>query len=262
MSSADDKRSWDAAAGDYQRVFSLGLNDYNASLLRFWREEGMIWPGCRVLDIGCGVGKYGTYLAELGCDVTLTDLSGEMLRRAAENMAQCLTPWAVYEADFNAVTGSESIFAGGFDLVISTMSPAVHDVDTVRKMSALSRGRCFLARFQSWEQPTRDDLMRRMGVEPRRMTENLSDDVDSMLRAVSEAGYESLVKYVPYNWSDDRSPEQMADYLSRRYFEGPNRENIYSRALAAVKDLSGSDSRIHDAVNTTVAWIYWKTQAK
>ena len=255
----DEKKSWDAAAGDYQRVFTLGLNDYNASQLRFWREEGMIWSGCRVLDIGCGVGKYGTYLAELGCDVTLTDLSGEMLRCAAGNMAKYTTPWAVYEADFNAVTGSESVFAGGFDLAISTMSPAVHDVNTVQKMSALSRGCCFLARFKSWEQPTRDALMRKMGIEPRRMMENLSDDVASMIWAVSAAGYVPLVKYVPYHWSDDRSPAQMADYLCRRYFDESDRERLYGSALAGAKELAGDAGIIRDAVNTAVAWIWWKT---
>lgn len=259
MNPADEKRFWDAAAGDDQRVFALGLNDYNASLLRFWREEGMIWPGCRVLDIGCGVGKYGTALAELGCEVTLTDLSGEMLRRAAGNMAKHTTPWAVYEADFNAVTGRESVFAGGFDLAISTMSPAVHDADTVGKMSALSCGRCFLARFKSWEQPTRDALMRRMGLEPRHVTENLSDDVASMIRAVCKAGYMPLVKFVPYRWSDDRSPAQMAETLCRRCFAESDRQRLYESALVAAKELAGDTGILRDAVNTTVAWIWWKT---
>jgi len=63
------RENWDMATGNYQDVFRLGLNDYNASLLRFWQEEGMLHHGARVIDIGCGVGKYGTYLAELGYDV-------------------------------------------------------------------------------------------------------------------------------------------------------------------------------------------------
>ena len=60
------REHWDRAAADYQNVFRLGLNDYNSSLLHFWQSEGMLFPGARVIDIGCGVGKYGTYLAELG----------------------------------------------------------------------------------------------------------------------------------------------------------------------------------------------------
>ena len=106
---------WDKVAPDYQRVYRLGLNDYNTRLLRFWEESGMLFPGARVLDIGCGVGKYGTYLAALGYDVTLTDISGEMLCRASENMAKYSAPWAVYRCDFHEVTGREAVFADGFD---------------------------------------------------------------------------------------------------------------------------------------------------
>ena len=56
---AETMEQWDAAAKDYQRVAKLGLNEYNSRLLRFWGEKGMIFPGARVLDIGCGVGRIG-----------------------------------------------------------------------------------------------------------------------------------------------------------------------------------------------------------
>lgn len=259
----DEERKWDEAAEDYQRVFALGLNDYNTALLRFWHEEGMLHPNCRVLDIGCGVGKYGTYFAELGYDVTLTDISGEMLRRAAGNMEKYTTPWAVFQCDFNKVTGREPVFTDGFDLVISTMSPAVHDTDTVRKMSSMSRGWCFLARFQNWEQPFRDALMRKMGMEPKRVFDNLEADVSSMMQAVSEAGYPALVKIVDYNWSDQRTPEQMADYLCRNYFAGePELERLREEALSIAISMSEQDGYVVDNVNTKVAWIYWKAEGK
>ena len=89
--------------------------------------------------------------------------------------------------------------------------------------------------------------------------ENLSDDVASMIRAVGAAGYVPLVKYVPYRWSDDRSPAQMADYLCRRYFEESDWERLYESALAAAEELAGDAGILRDAVNTTVAWIWWKT---
>ena len=41
----------------------------------------------------CGVGKYGAYLAGLGCNVTLTDISENMIAHARENMAPYKTPW-------------------------------------------------------------------------------------------------------------------------------------------------------------------------
>ena len=133
------QKNWDQAASDFQRLYLLGLNEYNVSLLLFWKKQGMIRSGCKVLDIGCGVGRYGAYLAELGCEVTLTDISGEMLCYARENMAHARTPWTVYQCDFHEVSGKKAVFAEGFDFVLSTMSSAVNDTETVKKMSALSR---------------------------------------------------------------------------------------------------------------------------
>ena len=255
------QENWDKAAGNYQDVFRFGLNDYNASLLRFWQEEGMLFPGARVIDIGCGVGKYGTYLAELGYDVTLTDISGEMLRHAEENMAKYKTPWAVYRCDFNEATGKEPVFEKGFDLAISTMSPAIHDAATVKKMSAMTRGWCFLARFYDWKQPFRDTLMRELGMEPRRVFEDLKTDCAYMMQAVCETGFIPKIKYVDYNWADSRTPEEMADYMLRYYFsEDENRDELYWKTLILAKDHAGADSTVIDDVNTKVSWIYWKTK--
>ena len=219
----------------------------------------MLFPGARVLDIGCGVGKYGRVLAELDCDVTLTDISGEMLRLASENMVTVKTPWTVVLCDFNEVTGREPDFAAGFDFSICTMSPAVHDAETVRKMSVMTRGWCFLARFSDWEQPFRDLLMSRMGVTPRSPHTDLKEDCFAMLRVIREAGYAPQVKTVEYSWSDDRTPEQMADYLSRRYFSGePEAESLRARALELSRAFAVPDGFVRDSVNTKVDWIWWK----
>ena len=255
------QENWDKAAGNYQDVFRLGLNDYNASLLRFWQEEGMLFPGARVLDIGCGVGKYGTYLAELGFDVTLTDISAEMLRHAEENMAKYKTPWAVYRCDFNEATGKESVFEKGFDLAISTMSPAIHDAATVKKMSDMTRGWCFLARFYDWEQPWRDQLIRELGLAPRRVFDDLQGDCTAMIQSVCEAGFVPQVRYVDYNWADPRTPEQMADYMLRTYFaEDENRDALACETLRLARQHADMEGKVIDNVNTRVAWIWWKTE--
>lgn len=257
------EKQWDEVAQDYQRVFAIGLNDYNASLLRFWMEMGMFRPGCRVLDIGCGVGKYGTYFAELGCDVTLTDISGEMLRYAAENMASYKTPWRVWQCDFCAATGQEEAFRGGFDFSISTMSPAVRDADAVRKMASMTKGWCFLACFQDWRQPFRDKLMAALGMRPRPAVWNLKDDCAEMVQAVSMAGFVPLVKFVDYDWADERTPEELADYMGRNYFsDEPDRVRLMYEVRRLCREWGGEKRTVTDDVNTKVAWIYWNTEEK
>lgn len=254
-----DHINWDSAAADYQRTFKLGLNDYNRALVQFWEETEMVFPGCRVIDIGCGVGKYGPYFASMGCDVTLTDVSEEMLKHARENMEGFDTPWRVSACDFREATGREAVFQEGFDLAISTMSPAICDAQTLRKMSEMTQGWCFLARFAAWSQPGRDALLRALRLTPGRQGRKLEDDCAAMLRLAAEAGYAPQVKTVDYDWCDLRTPEEMAAYLlTRLASEGaPTPER--AAAVEAARRLSRADGLFEDAIRTKVAWIYWET---
>ena len=141
------------------------------------------------------------------------------------------------------------------------MSPAIHDADTVRKMSTMTRGFCFLARFYSWEQPFRDRLMRELGTEPRSVFNDLQGDCSSMIHAVREAGFVPQVRYVDYNWADPRSPEQMADYMKRYYFsEDENGDELARRILLLARNHADENDMVTDNVNTRVAWIWWKTE--
>lgn len=254
----EEVKSWNEAAEDYQKVFKYGLNEYNKNLLAFFVDNGLLRPGCRVLDIGCGVGKYGTYFAELGCDVTLTDISPVMLEHAAENMSVFDTPWRSVQGDFaelepEALSGGER-----FDLSISMMSPAVRELAGVKKMSSLTRGWCFTASFVEWKQEIRDEFYRRMGIEQTHSSD-ITSSAPTLIREVSAAGFTPLVKYVPYDWCDERSPGEAAEYLMKRSGrEYSSADLIRAEEVAAA--LADERGVFIDSVNTKVVWIYWNTE--
>lgn len=257
MENRNDMVDWNSVSEDYQRVFKLGLNDYNREFMRFVTAEEMLPKGGSVLDIGCGVGKYGSYFAEMGHSVALTDISEKMIAFADENMSKYRVPWKSLVCDFDLVSGNEQFFAGGFDLVISTMSPAIHDIGTVKKMSAMSRGWCLVARFVSWEQPFREGLFRQLQIEE---CDKKMGSPDELIACVNAAGYKAYTKTVPYNWSDLRTPEEMAEHL----LLGPLHEAADPDAYRkAVIDYclrhADKDGKISDGVNTQVVWIYWDT---
>ena len=251
---------WNQVAEDYQNVFRLGSNSYNESLLRFWQEEKMIFPGCRVLDIGCGVGKYGVMLSRLGCDVTLTDISPEMLRYAEINLANTPSPWRTFLCDFHEVTGKEAPFSTPFDFTLSTMSPAISDLHSVKKMSEITKGTCFLACFCSWNQPLRDEIIRRAGRVPSCPHGDLRDHCENMSRMIASAGFTPKIKVVEYSWQDKRTPDEMTEYLLRHDFRGEADYSDWRQALyRASKEIGAGKEFLTDAVFTHVAWIWWQT---
>ncbi len=252
---------WDRQAGDYQRVFESGISEYNRKLLDFLLSSGMLLPGCKVLDVGCGVGKYGSYFAALGCDVTLNDISAEMLRRAEENMKPFPAPWRTVLGDFMALEDSDLAPSGPHDLAISTMSPAVHDLATVEKFSALTRGWCLLTNFVSWRQPLRDSFYSALGYDPVQAMAGGLNSLASLEKLVEQAGYEPHVRYEDYNWQDERSAEEAARYLILRH-PAMDKEDpeLFKRALEVAAGLCNEKGIFPDRVFTRVAWLSWNTK--
>lgn len=252
-------RKWDGAAPAFQGAFKRGQSEYNAAVMTFLKEECGLAPGCRVLDIGCGVGKYGAYFAAMGCSVTLTDISPKMLEFAEKNLSAAGGSWRTICGDWRDVPTVGPAFAEKFDLAISTMSPAVCDVQTVEKMSAVTDGWCFATRFYKWDEPVRDEFLRRLGLPEKPGGRDLEKDCGELIRAVSAADFTPLVKYVDYDWCDVRTPMESAERFLSRYFDGEPGEEMLAAAIEAANDMAAGGT-ISDAVRSKAAWIYWTTK--
>ena len=79
-------------------------------------------PGDKVLDIGGGPGRYSLWLAEMGCDVTLLDLSPENIRYAKVKAAESGLSLTALDGDARRV---DSLVNGPFDHIL-LMGPLYH----------------------------------------------------------------------------------------------------------------------------------------
>ncbi len=248
----DETRLWNGVASDFQQILKQGQSEYNSRLFDFLKANCGLKPGIRVVDVGCGVGKYGMMLSSMGCDVTLTDISPEMLRYAEKNMSVFETPWRCVCGDFSAISG-ELLSGGKYELAISTMSPAIHDKDTILKFSALSSGCCFVSRFSRWEQPMRDRLLESLGAVSDAHYHS-EEKTTRLIEDVKAAGYKPQFCTVDYNWCDMRTAEETADYLKRRCGLSDRDD---SQLIEAIRPLLDENGLFADAVYTKVLWMYW-----
>lgn len=103
----DFKRTYDAVAGEYARVFydELDRKPFDRDLLDRYadavRGKGL------VADIGCGPAQIARYLHHRGVEVCGIDLSPEMVR-----VARRLNPFPVEEGDMLALGHPDGHFAG------------------------------------------------------------------------------------------------------------------------------------------------------
>ena len=251
------RERWNREAAEYQRTYIRGENEYNGLLMDFLANNCGLAPGSRVLDIGCGVGKYGVYFARMGCDVVLTDISPEMLRFAEKNLADTGGKWHTLCGDWREISPDDPALCPKFDVAISTMSPAVSDDETVAKMSAVTDGWCLVTQFCRWEDPLRGEFCRRLGLPEKPVIGNIEDLGGGIIRSVSACGYTPLTAYQDYGWADYRTPEESAARFLARYFDSEPDESTKTAALAAAQEMTDDLGRVRDAVDTRVVWVYW-----
>jgi SAM-dependent methyltransferase len=94
-----------------------------------------IKPGDKVLDLGGGPGRYSFYLSEMGCDVTLLDLSEGNVAFAAEKAAEGRLKIKTVCGDARE---ADKLVGGEFDVIL-LMGPMYHlldEDDRVRAMDA------------------------------------------------------------------------------------------------------------------------------
>lgn len=261
----DKAKQWDNAAAEFQRTYELGINPYIRACFKFWTEKGMIFPGCRALDVGCGVGKYGVMLTARGCEVTLTDISEKMLSFARQNMETAFpgTSCRILCCDFDEADVNAEAFLPRFDFCFSTMSPAIHDKKTLEKLNLLSCGWCFIAGFTDSDAVLRRQILEAIGFsEPQKTDEKpeLKHTTMAQLTEMArELGYHPETVIVPYDWADRRTPEQQSDLMRRRYFQHSGKAEEYKqKALDYLRRTADPDGMVSDAVHTQVQWSFWK----
>jgi len=135
MTPEGGKDFWNEKAKTFPR-YEAGEDNYEAGILRTIREYGVDFRGRTVLDVGCGCGMYTIRLAMEASHVTAVDISEQMLEilrhdaleNGLTNIRYVLSGWDAFEDD------------GRYDVVFCSMTPAIHDDATRRKLLRHARG--------------------------------------------------------------------------------------------------------------------------
>jgi ubiquinone/menaquinone biosynthesis C-methylase UbiE len=189
----DRARRFAAKGHGLAAVCSYGMPElYNRAIqleqrlaLRPWLR---VAPGCRVLDVGCGVGRWSRLLAGRGAKVTGIDLSPTMIEEAERRSAQA---GVAERCTFHVQNVSDLRVGGQFDVVlaVTVLQHILDPVDLRAAIIAMSRrlapggrmvlleaapdnpvGRCDTTVFRARRRAVYLDLFRACGLRVRVLT--------------------------------------------------------------------------------------------
>lgn len=114
----------------------------------FLRKNGLLGTESTALDIGCGPGLFTAEFAKTAGHVTALDLSPRMAEHAAVYARkQGVDNTSFVAANFREADLDVLGWRKKFDLVMSSITPAITSVNDLHKMMEISRGNCLHVSF-------------------------------------------------------------------------------------------------------------------
>lgn len=245
---------WDKKAGEYKEK-PIPTPKENPFLKQVY-EEIEINENTRILDIGCGAGRFSLAFAKAGAQVIGTDVSSEMIV-AAKELAnrECLENVSFFHEDWSILDIEKMGFLKSFDLVFAHMTPAIADYGTLEKMCACSRNKCFLVKPSRRKDKILDGAFQAAGIEANKR--EMDSSVAMMFSYLWLKGYLPHVSYRDEVWEISQSLEEMLAWcIGRANLQGEVTWEQRGKMQAYLSDIS-KNGRITERTNTTIVTMSW-----
>jgi len=245
-------RYWDYLA--QKNEDSIGsASEFPAQIISYLKQEQIIAQESTILDIGSGSGSFVLPLARNCAQVMALDMSTESIRllekqALAENLpiATVNTMWENFSADMR------------FDIVFSSMCPAISDPASLAKMESYSNKNCVLLTVgQGSSSLIRKTIRTRLTQEP---LTGLSPDVIYIFNYLYAQGNNPNLKFYPRTSRPKMTLEEAYEmylvYFSIfGYIDKPAKNTIYQTLEEFTKD-----GFCTDCVTINSALMYWDIQ--
>ena len=265
-SMASRQDAWDRRAGDWDKKYrqesekelhQVRIRDVAAHL----RQRGLLGPEQDVADVGCGPGRFVAEFAKTAHSVLGTDISPKMAEFGAEYCReQGLTNVRFQAVDFPRADIRSLGWEGKFDLVFSSITPAVSGLQGLNNLIAMSRAYCFNASFVYNVNELHREIMRELfGREPRRYQTSHSHWFYELFSLLWFRGYYPECSYYK-QYRELRIPAN--EDTARRYAsflleEGEVTEENVERIRRFLEQHAEPDGAITERSDCWYGWLLW-----
>lgn len=211
MNTETAKKLWQSMAAGFSRLEIPTVKDNFT--MKIIAENEMCRSGQRVLDVGCGAGRYAIALDRLGAQVTATDFSEEMLAAAKDCAAAHQAKNIIFSADdWLHVDIQAKGWEKQFDLVLCNMTPAIRDEESLQKAISACKGWLLITKPCRRVSSIQDELLKRLNLK------NSFVQSDRQIKLAFDflwqMGKNPQMRCEKDNWENKRSLEEAIKHYS------------------------------------------------
>lgn len=258
--------SWDVRADAWAKELEENPKQQQAMMKRVgnvaaWlRGRGLLEPGSTAVDVGCGLGRFVAEFAKTVDHATGVDFSQRMVDHG-QNYArsQGLKNTSFFTRDFGEVDLDAEGWVGVFDLVFTSITPAVRTMSALEKLNRMSRKYCFSNTFvYGW-----DELDERIGKSLFGMENNPSPVWDgrwfySLFNVLWLMGYYPETYYdKETRTSTVKVDRAFADYYARPFATKETLEETTDRVYDYLMTQTDDNGMIEEYSERWYGWMLW-----
>lgn len=243
---------WDEKAEHFGNYKILTME--NDNFIKFLKNGNFIKNDFKVLDIGCGGGKYTLSLSKECNHIYGVDLSPKMIYYANENKRKLnINNVSFICDDWHELNIKKSNLYKQFDLVFASMTPAIQSASTLEKMNEASKKYCALRSNIKRNDFVYDKLRKILNVPESEQNLNFLYAINMLFLQ----GYMPKINYEDKNWFYKEPLEKAYNtYIKKIKTTRKINEDEENEIKQFLKDISHNGC-VEEEISATIATLIW-----
>lgn len=248
------KEFWDVMA---ERFYDYEIPTCeNNKFMALLKNQGILDSNEKVLDVGCGAGKYSFGCAPYVKEVIGTDISPNMIsyankRKALENIDnvefQCISWQEINIEDMG--------WENKFHLVFAHMTPAIKDMESIEKIRKASKRWCVITKSVYRKNTINDEVNKICGNVVSGYGE---EEILQLLKMLWSEGITPEIVYEKENWENTLPVEQSLNTYIKRMSTKKELTKLGKESIEKYIKSIEVNGQVTEVTNAIKCTIYWQ----
>jgi len=224
----------------------------------YLRSKGLLSSEDDVIDIGCGPGRFVAEFAKTARRAVGTDISTGMCGYGEEfAVSKGLHNVSFVSCDFKKADIDQMEWRKSFDLVFSSITPAMSTLESLDKSMEMSRKYCFQSNFVKFEDELLDDVLNDAFPGIPKMERSIRSTYVLMNILMLKGYFPEVTYYKEVSTVRRAADEKMAAQMLTQIPAAASEKDALQRVLNSLKKRADQEGMVERHSEVTYSWILW-----